>query len=494
MELQREPPDLIRAVQACINDQADCGCVGAEAAGDLVASVTSIVNAGLRGNRAVQPHMWAIVEAMERAYPLLLSPGTEAVRFLARSGGTADDWDWLAHHWVLQGTSDGSLAFLLEKMGSQPQIASAYEREAPARSRHSALEFQAALLPLKGARFPQLDPPAAPAPANPKSQAEGTATVTLAQRGGPSVGLVEEAGAGPGSTGTEGPGEGAERGPEKGGASSVPHRPPAGPGERVLPGRASGVLQRLWGTQGGSQSRQQEGPGPPGGPDPGAHRAGAAVRVTLQVVDAGPLGSDPALRVSLRIDHSTAAGALAEALLGPEVPGGSPEGGVPRHQRKETLAGQAVPERSTGGPGGSHGLGSLLSQAGASISKAGASISKAGASISKPGSLPSRGSGESGADVPKWRWGVLGWAPMPVQATLPNQEPSPSETLNLRASPSEPQAAPAVGSTLLRDDRTAGSGSPGDQASNTEQGGSRSPVSGYPQLVTLTLRVFGGLP
>lgn len=44
MEIGGDPPDLICAVQTCINDQADCGVVGEEAARDLVASVSSIVN------------------------------------------------------------------------------------------------------------------------------------------------------------------------------------------------------------------------------------------------------------------------------------------------------------------------------------------------------------------------------------------------------------------------------------------------------------------
>lgn len=44
MEDPDDPPDLNRAVQACINDQADLGSVGPDASRDLVASVTAILN------------------------------------------------------------------------------------------------------------------------------------------------------------------------------------------------------------------------------------------------------------------------------------------------------------------------------------------------------------------------------------------------------------------------------------------------------------------
>ncbi len=56
----------------------------------------------MKGNRAVRPHVWALVEAMERAFPLLLSPGTGLVRHVAGEEGTLEDPDRLADLWIMQ--------------------------------------------------------------------------------------------------------------------------------------------------------------------------------------------------------------------------------------------------------------------------------------------------------------------------------------------------------------------------------------------------------
>lgn len=50
---------------------------------------------------------------------------------------------------VLQGSSDGSLAIVLNKVRSQPQIIGAYKRSAPMRNRESVMEACAALKALQ---------------------------------------------------------------------------------------------------------------------------------------------------------------------------------------------------------------------------------------------------------------------------------------------------------------------------------------------------------
>lgn len=48
-----------------------------------------------------------------------------------------------------QGARDGTLATLLEKVGSQPQIFGAYKKSAPMRNKNSVMEVSAALQSLK---------------------------------------------------------------------------------------------------------------------------------------------------------------------------------------------------------------------------------------------------------------------------------------------------------------------------------------------------------
>ncbi|BDA48701.1 probable differentially expressed in FDCP 8 homolog at C-terminar half [Coccomyxa sp. Obi] len=50
-----------------------------------------------------------------------------------------------------EAAQDGSLAFLVSKVRTQPQVYSAYLSSAPMRSKHASAEFEAAIAPLKGA-------------------------------------------------------------------------------------------------------------------------------------------------------------------------------------------------------------------------------------------------------------------------------------------------------------------------------------------------------
>ena len=49
----------------------------------------------------------------------------------------------------MQAAEDGSLAFLVSRVRTQPQVYTAYVSSAPIRSKELTAEFQAAVLPLK---------------------------------------------------------------------------------------------------------------------------------------------------------------------------------------------------------------------------------------------------------------------------------------------------------------------------------------------------------
>lgn len=136
----------------------------------------AVLQTGLKGNRAVDPEPLSVVSAMTRAYPLLLgSCWTHASH--AQQGLTdsidAVLWSWLAQasintlmpsmatllvvrqllQWqskmsVVQASVDGSLVTLCSRLSSQPQIASAYAKQAPMRITQPA-DLKAALLPLQ---------------------------------------------------------------------------------------------------------------------------------------------------------------------------------------------------------------------------------------------------------------------------------------------------------------------------------------------------------
>ncbi|KAK9812803.1 hypothetical protein WJX72_004085 [[Myrmecia] bisecta] len=124
-----------------------------EAAGQVVTAVLAFFQTGLKGNRIVKSSVWSVVEAMERAFPLLLSSAVDSTRASAERLGKPADKAFLAELWAKQGLHDGSLAMLVDKIRSQPQVASAYDKAAPVRNRQQVMEFQAAILPLKGAVF-----------------------------------------------------------------------------------------------------------------------------------------------------------------------------------------------------------------------------------------------------------------------------------------------------------------------------------------------------
>lgn len=59
-----------------------------------------LLQAGLKGNRAVEPNFWSVVSAMTRAFPVLLGPCWSH----ATSGAVAQDND-LAQLWLVQVTA-----------------------------------------------------------------------------------------------------------------------------------------------------------------------------------------------------------------------------------------------------------------------------------------------------------------------------------------------------------------------------------------------------
>lgn len=128
---------------------------------------------GLNGNRAVAPHVWAVVSACVRAFPIQLGASVdraEALAAAAAAAGASAGGDlatpWLAQVCVARGrcrplpcsssswqqrqqhltrsrrrpftarhqaAADGSLAVLLQRLRTQPQIATAYAHDAPVR-------------------------------------------------------------------------------------------------------------------------------------------------------------------------------------------------------------------------------------------------------------------------------------------------------------------------------------------------------------------------
>ena len=120
------------------------------------------------GNRAVEADPWAVIQAMEHAYTLVLSPAVT----LARSCAGADTcrlsapeaWAQLVcfavaraksrfadikHVSSVQAVADGSLLVLVDKVRSQPQVYTAYRPSAALRCREMVMELLAALRPLQ---------------------------------------------------------------------------------------------------------------------------------------------------------------------------------------------------------------------------------------------------------------------------------------------------------------------------------------------------------
>ena len=60
-----------------------------------------LLQAGLKGNRAVEPNFWSVVSAMTRAFPVLLGPCWSH----ATSGAAAQDNDSLEQLWLVQVTA-----------------------------------------------------------------------------------------------------------------------------------------------------------------------------------------------------------------------------------------------------------------------------------------------------------------------------------------------------------------------------------------------------
>ena len=54
------------------------------------------------GNRAVEGNFWAVLQATERAFPLLLGASVDRARDLAASIGADGNADFLRDLWVLQ--------------------------------------------------------------------------------------------------------------------------------------------------------------------------------------------------------------------------------------------------------------------------------------------------------------------------------------------------------------------------------------------------------
>lgn len=136
----------------------------------------AVSQTGLRGNRAVDPDPLSVVSAMTRAYPLLLGPCWTQVAHVQHGLSRSADatlWIWLAQVRFLcwyhsqtvlalccccrgncstitnvQACTDGSLVTLVRRLPSQPQVASAYTKQAPMRCTQLT-DLKAALLPLQ---------------------------------------------------------------------------------------------------------------------------------------------------------------------------------------------------------------------------------------------------------------------------------------------------------------------------------------------------------
>ena len=135
------------------------------------------------GNRAIPPlGLWGVVLAMERAFPVLMSPSVDLAKGSCNASAQGVEELWIqqalpcllgamlsiattqeedccrctvvmCHHHDKarhgQAAEDGSLAFLVGKVRTQPQIYTAYASSAPMRSRELTSEFQAAVMALK---------------------------------------------------------------------------------------------------------------------------------------------------------------------------------------------------------------------------------------------------------------------------------------------------------------------------------------------------------
>ncbi|KAF6257808.1 hypothetical protein COO60DRAFT_1189330 [Scenedesmus sp. NREL 46B-D3] len=100
---------------------------------------------GLKGNRAVSGSVWSVVTAATRAFPIQLSPSVEKAQTVADACAGVD----LVQAWVLQAVADGSLVTLVQRLRSQPQIITAYARDALVRDASAADRLVAQLQQLK---------------------------------------------------------------------------------------------------------------------------------------------------------------------------------------------------------------------------------------------------------------------------------------------------------------------------------------------------------
>ncbi|WIA36695.1 hypothetical protein OEZ86_007972 [Tetradesmus obliquus] len=119
---------------------------GAESAQSCVAAaLLSWLEHGLKGNRAVSGSVWSVVTAATRAFPIQLSPSVEKAQTLADVCAGTDP----VQAWVLQAIDDGSLVTLVQRLRSQPQIITAYTRDALIRDAKAAERLVAQLQQLK---------------------------------------------------------------------------------------------------------------------------------------------------------------------------------------------------------------------------------------------------------------------------------------------------------------------------------------------------------
>lgn len=303
----------------------------------------------------------------------------------------------------------------------------------------------------QGARFPQLDLPAVQAPpapavteAVPASPAQASASADDAVSSGPS-GLScpsgkagRESDAGPpvprhphGGLDQGGPSSGDQRGPTAGDVQSSWR--PSG----RLPAVPTGVLRLLG-------RRQQEGPGPPGGPAVGTREGIAGDEGTGPGVE----GPSPLVRLLLQVREGPDFGPPVKVSLAPWVPAGTQDAAMlasPVPSRGTDPAarevGPVVPQANAdelGSQTASRGLGGYLS--------------KAGAFAAGGGGLWGKQAEEGAQETPKRAWAVSGWFHLPGSTTLPKQDEGSSAAAACNASSLEPlpdQEPDATTSTRL---------------------------------------------
>ncbi|KAL0027155.1 hypothetical protein WJX79_010685 [Trebouxia sp. C0005] len=145
METTRLLERIAEASIAC-KASADTGSFDSALCSHLTAAIKDFAEVGLKGTRAIEPNFWSVVSAMTQAFPLLLGPCWSH----ATCQAGLEKPEMSLHFWVPQAAVDGSLVTLCSKLPSQPQVASAYAKSAPMRSKRVA-ELQVALEPLQDA-------------------------------------------------------------------------------------------------------------------------------------------------------------------------------------------------------------------------------------------------------------------------------------------------------------------------------------------------------